>query len=76
MAFWNRARTKTIEADGAKSLVITEDLRNTINEFGGWPLGGHYSLIYRRQPAVRTVVDFLARNIGQLRGKTFVRYLH
>lgn len=32
-----------------------------------------YGLMYRRQPAVRAVVDFLARNIGQLNPKVYVR---
>lgn len=29
-------------------------------------LGGSYATLYRTQPAVRTVVDFIARNIAQL----------
>jgi hypothetical protein len=32
-----------------------------------------YAAIYRTQPAVRTVVDFLARNVGQLSLHTFKR---
>lgn len=32
-----------------------------------------YATIYRQQPSVRTVVDFLARNIGQLALHTFRR---
>lgn len=36
-------------------------------------IGGSYSALYRRQPAVRAVVDFLARNIGQLNPKVYER---
>ena len=32
-----------------------------------------YAMMYRRQPAVKAVVDFLARNIGQLNPKVYVR---
>lgn len=32
-----------------------------------------YATIYRKQPEVRTVVDFLARNVGQLSLQTFRR---
>lgn len=39
----------------------------------GWPIWDSYGLMYRRQPAVRTVVDFLARNIAQLNPKIYMR---
>lgn len=74
MAFWNRRdREQAAPQDDAKSVVVSEELRTIIRDLGGWPHGGQYEMIYRRQPAVRTVVDFLARNIGQLRGKTYLR---
>ena len=34
---------------------------------------GSYATMYRRQPAVRAAVDFLARNIGQLNPKVYER---
>jgi HK97 family phage portal protein len=34
---------------------------------------GSYGLMYRRQPAVRSVVDFLANNCGQLNPKVYER---
>ena len=34
---------------------------------------GNYGQIYRQQPAVRTTVDFLARNIAQLNPKVYER---
>jgi HK97 family phage portal protein len=34
---------------------------------------GSYGQMYRRQPAVRSVVDFLARNIGSLNPKVYER---
>jgi HK97 family phage portal protein len=34
---------------------------------------GSYGLMYRRQPAVRSVVDFLANNAGQLNPKVYER---
>lgn len=58
--------------DHAKSLIITEDLSETISNFG-FPFDSAYGMLYRRQPAVRTVVDFLARNIAQLGIKTYLR---
>jgi HK97 family phage portal protein len=41
------------------------------NDTGG--AFGSYGLMYRRQPAVRAVVDLLARNIGQLNPKVYER---
>lgn len=39
---------------------------------GVWA-GGAYGQMYRQQPAVRAVVDFLARNIAQLNPKVYER---
>lgn len=69
--FTRRSRTQAPE--GAKSITITEDLRDTLSEWGGFPFDGAYGQIYRKQPAVRTVVDFLSRNVAQLVLKTYVR---
>jgi HK97 family phage portal protein len=40
---------------------------------GGWPTFDSYGSLYRKQPAVRTVVDFLARNVAQLNPKIYMR---
>jgi len=40
--------------------------------YGGF-YASTYGAMYRRQPAVRSVVDFLARNIAQLNGKVYER---
>lgn len=65
--------TKAEEPDGAKSIIFTEELQDTIAQFGGLPFDGAYGQIYRSQPAVRTVIDFISRNIAQLILKTYVR---
>ena len=39
----------------------------------GFGFCGTYGAMYRRQPAVRTVVDFLARNVAQLNAKVYER---
>jgi HK97 family phage portal protein len=44
----------------------------TVTYSGGYP-SSSYSMLYRRQPAVRAAVDFLARNIGQLNPKVYER---
>lgn len=76
MGLFGRNKDKTppapAEPDAAKSLVITQELSSYVHEFG-WPTGTAYGLIYRRQPAVRTVVDFLAKNIAQLNPKVYLR---
>lgn len=64
--------TKTREPDGAKGVVFTEQLTQLVGGWG-WPSMGSYGELYRCQPAVRTVVDFLARNIAQLTLKVYMR---
>lgn len=71
MAFWNR-RDKTRQSDGTKSLVIEQEATENTRPFA-WPFASSYGMLYRRQPAVRTVVDFLARNIAQLNPKVYIR---
>ena len=59
---------------GTKSLgdhVFSEPLLNTSTLW--WHPHGDYGAIYRKQPAVRTVVDFIANNIAQLNIKTYER---
>lgn len=41
--------------------------------YAGAGYGSSYATMYRRQPAVRAVVDFLARNIAQLNPKVYER---
>jgi HK97 family phage portal protein len=50
---------------------MSADLLYTIRN-QGWPWGS-YGAMYRRQPAVRTVVDFIARNVAQLNAKVYYR---
>jgi HK97 family phage portal protein len=60
-----------IEAKGVE--FESDRLPSVIAGYPGWPVHGGYGEIYRRQPAVRTVVDFLARNIAQLNPKVYMR---
>lgn len=63
-------------SDGQKSLTINSQ---SVHEavVTGWPttwgLFEPYGALYRSQPAVRTVVDFLARNVAQLNPKIYMR---
>lgn len=75
MGLWSRRRDKEATAKQQKSLVISEDVRDTFHYFGS-PYDGQYGHIYRRQPAVRSVIDFRARNIAQLAIKTYARVDH
>lgn len=70
--FLAQATTKAAVPQGAKSAVFTENAQAAIAD-AGWGWGSGYAMLYRRQPAVRTVVDFLARNIAQLVLKTYLR---
>lgn len=72
MKFWDRLLGKTAPPEGQKSgLSASPEVIETWRMWGG--PHGPYSQIYRRQPAVRTVVDFLARNIGSLNAKVYQR---
>lgn len=68
---WTFAVSKETEPEGAKAAEFTPMLVHTIRS-GQWPWGS-YGAMYRRQPAVRAVVDFLARNIAQLNPKVYER---
>ncbi len=68
----NDKTTKAVEPSGAKSVVFTEDLQTFVRDWS-WGWAGDYGAMYKRQPAVRTVVDFLARNIAQLTLKVYLR---
>jgi HK97 family phage portal protein len=48
-------------------------VRETIIQLGGAWYCGTYGAMYKRQPAVRAVVDFLARNVAQLNAKVYSR---
>lgn len=67
----DRARQSVeVEVKGAEfHPTITE----TIRVLGGGWYCGTYGVMYKRQPAVRAVVDFLARNIAQLNAKAYIR---
>lgn len=58
-----------------KSANFTNEVIQTVRTlgYGGWYYAGDYGMLYRRQPAVRTVVNLLARNIAQLNLKVFDR---
>lgn len=76
MSFFDRFRTgqKSVEisySDGDNFQRNMVSVR-TVTYPDGWT-GGSYSNLYKRQPAVRSVVDFLARNIGQLNPKVYER---
>lgn len=59
----------TIDAKGVEfSAEAIETIRNL-----GSPVWSSYASMYRKQPAVRSVVDFLSRNIAQLNPKCYER---
>jgi HK97 family phage portal protein len=66
------APPKTLEPAGLKSVEFSQSLMLSLTSTYGsyWST---YGAMYRQQPAVRAVVDFLARNIAQLNGKVYVR---
>lgn len=66
------ARPAKANPRGAKGVTFTEELQTAITETG-WGWGSSYGMLYRAQPAIRTVVDFLARNIAQLTLKSYLR---
>lgn len=65
-------RQQNARPDGAKAAQFTPDVIQAVLEGGGW-WGDTYGAMYRRQPAVRSIVDFLARNIAQLNAKVYER---
>jgi len=64
-------KARSAEPEGAKALTMSAPLLSTISNYG-WPWSS-YSALYRTQPAVRTVVDFMARNVAQLNMKVYER---
>ena len=55
-----------------KGAEFSREVVETIRALG-FGFCGTYGAMYRRQPAVRTVVDFLARNVAQLNAKVYER---
>ena len=60
------------QPDGLKGVEFSQSLVQSLT-YGNGFYCNTYGAMYRRQPAVRAVVDFLARNIAQLNGKTYER---
>lgn len=54
--------------DGLPVVSFSPDVSQALRSFGAW---GSYAEIWRHQPNVRTVVSFLARNVGQLEMKMY-----
>jgi HK97 family phage portal protein len=69
-AYEEKQRVRAQADAFVKALEMTPDAVRTIQS-GLW--SGSYGAMYRRQPAVRAVVDFLARNIAQLNPKVYER---
>lgn len=68
-----RALQAARAAEATKGAEFHPDVIQTILALGtGWYFGD-YGAMYRKQPAVRAVVDFLARNIAQLNAKVYER---
>lgn len=51
----------------------TGEVSSVVLGYPNWPIFDSYGAMYRRQPAVRTVVDFLSKNIAQLNPKIYAR---
>lgn len=60
---------KRFDNSGNRVTEVPTGLSNTLS-YLGWD---SYAAIYRAQPAVRTVVDFIAKNIAGLNIKTYLR---
>jgi len=56
-----------------KAAEFHPTIREAIYQLDGAWFGGTYGAMYKRQPAVRAVVDFLARNVAQLNAKVYAR---
>jgi HK97 family phage portal protein len=56
-----------------KSAEFSQQVIQSLSLLGGGYYCGTYGAMYRRQPAVRAVVDFLAKNVAQLNGKVYER---
>jgi HK97 family phage portal protein len=66
------SRNKPVKPEILKAAEFHPTVRETILQFGGY-YGSTYGSMYRNQPAVRAVVDFMGRNIAQLNGKVYER---
>lgn len=68
MSLWQRLfGQKAVEFDPPSQAV------QVIAGYPSWPFFDSLGEMYRRQPAVRTVVDFMARNVAQLNPKIYMR---
>lgn len=72
MGWFSRSKPVEPKAELVKAAEFHPTVRETILQFGGY-YGNTYGAMYRNQPAVRAVVDFMARNIAQLNGKVYER---
>lgn len=61
------------EPKTVKAAEFHPSVRDVVMQLGGGWYCGTYGAMYRRQPAVRATVDFLARNVAQLNAKVFER---
>jgi HK97 family phage portal protein len=69
MAFWNRRRRQKITSpDGLSVVTLPGDYLSAVNLYG---LRGSYGQIYRSQPNVRSVVDFLAAEVASVNAKLY-----
>lgn len=66
-------RRKPAPPEAAKGVEFHPSVVQTLQVLGSGWYYGDYGTMYRRQPAVRAVVDFLARNIAQLNAKVYER---
>lgn len=66
-------KAKILEPQGAKGVEFSQPLMRSLENVSLGFYCGSYGAMYRKQPAVRAVVDFLARNIAQLNGKVYQR---
>lgn len=57
----------------SKAFSGSPALVSSLRRYGPWPWTGFGGALYRSQPAVRSVVDFLAHNIAQLNLKVYRR---
>lgn len=68
MSWWKR-----LFGQKAAYFVTPNDIPDLVLGYPNWPIFDSYGAMYRKQPAVRTVVDFMARNIAQLNPKIYQR---
>ena len=74
MSWLDKLLGKPVQREfGAKSISFEYpgSVSDTIAGYPSFPLFDSYGLMYRKQPAVRTVVDFIAQNIAQLNPKVY-----